>query len=1555
MDFRIRNIALLFLALVLVAGLASAQPGVTVKQVGSNGAVTQTNVNFSGSNGGPVPKAPTGGVNGTYKYWDGMGTGGSSTNYFSTPPYLSAPPNPQIAVGPDDIITIVNRTIAHYPNPNAGGVDIGVTDPYNNPPLEYVWLDNWLGLIGNTALTNVCPLGAGSNSTCVIDNASVRYDQMQGRFVVLFTVTDVVAHRSNFILIVSNSAQFVKCASAPSSCPSGTSSSPLFTPPVIAPIVGGTQTGGQNTANWTAYVIPINLIYSVRAPTSLGAGIVGVPNGVTTGGQAISGGPITVNSSGNFVTALFCPNGGPNLPLTTGTGGTERSCTNYFPTGARMGLDNDNIILTAPVLDEAFSPAEGSLPIQPSSSGASALGPYAGTRVVTLAKMIVYNAGNLNLASQPPACDGDSPIDCTAINLSDNVVTGTLTEVPGCTVAGPTLGLCEMTVNPVIGACTLQAQTFCNPIPGIFWEPDNLRGRALASFDSQVAPLGLPMGGVITPIDYLVGRCTAGGAAGSPGQNGDLPTQGGCGVMLGSNVTTSTIYAQPIVFSCPASSLFPGLSSVPFCGVASGSQVADQSFLGPVLANTASIGVTYNPQTVGQGFSAAAMTSSPQVTPVSPEVNNRLFVGDSRPEQVMFREGLLYEARSARLADLANNPLGTSTVMYDVIRTCATGAPNPTCTYSANGSALSATPPYLVMETEWTNGQNVTDPADDIPGFGFYTPMFDSPANVVNSGPTSPISVETWLEKLFVGMTTGGTSNLSATFNVDFPSLWDFRPGDDAYDTSEPYLDPYTGVVTTTVPCPNTITVTATVTSGSKTVTVSSTVGLYVGMFVATTGTGSTITLNLTPSTQAGVAGTSVTVPNPTTIATLGSGSIMLNNAVTFPSGSSATTAVIGITFQKVQDSIAATISLTATKTSPINGVTYLGGGLIANQNTLVISAGIPTPVQIGSSVTGTTVTATTAVVAPAPPACPEEALQCAGIIPPAGGQYIVFNSLTNLGPGMTMGTTATVTITATVVAGSNVITVPAATATGGVIFPNDSVTGGGITSTVCPSSLTPVAPCPAATSATYGGGNGLGTTVYLTSNVPSGINGPVALTFSTALPASSIITATGTLGSELQVSVSNALTNDVPIGRAVVFSSTGLIPTSTTVTNLGANGVIFLNNNITAASLTGVISTCLTAPSLTCTNNIPVIFGPATTTCPMIQWSQHGGASTDPNDGSLWLFGEFGKYRMASVPGPSGQWGTSVANYALDFPATDPYDNDNTYFTDVQPGTEPFFTWIQIAKNLGLAQPASVVTAGATGVTNNGVPACSTNGNPPVQPPPPAGTTTSPGSATLQCAQFNPGSTVTRGEMAYWVVRSQMDEQQVSNFLCATGGDPTGIAPCGVSPGSSAFTFGDTALVNDPFVQTNLPSGFTPVTAQMMQRYIEVMARRGYTKGSGGQCTAAGTDDAVYRFCPNDLVNREEMAVFIIRAKMNNVFPTSLSGGSVPTIAPYGDNFKFFLQTPYFSDVPNSGNTADYYIYIQKMRELRITNGTTGSTFSPTANLTRDQIATFVVRAFFL
>jgi len=154
--------------------------------------------------------------------------------------------------------------------------------------------------------------------------------------------------------------------------------------------------------------------------------------------------------------------------------------------------------------------------------------------------------------------------------------------------------------------------------------------------------------------------------------------------------------------------------------------------------------------------------------------------------------------------------------------------------------------------------------------------------------------------------------------------------------------------------------------------------------------------------------------------------------------------------------------------------------------------------------------------------------------------------------------------------------------------------------------------------------------------------------------------------------------------------------------------------------------------------------------------------------------------------------------------------------------------------------------------------------------------------------------------------------------------------------------------MVN-PFITTPV-GAFPGVTTAQLTRYIEVMARRGYTKG----CSA--TDDPVHRYCPNNPVLRREMAVFLIRAKMSAVFPTSLSG--IPLQAPYGDNFGLFMpSTPYFTDATQAATdpSVDYFIYIQKMRELRITAGSGGGLFSPTNQLTRKEIAVFVVKALFL
>jgi hypothetical protein len=329
-----------------------------------------------------------------------------------------------------------------------------------------------------------------------------------------------------------------------------------------------------------------------------------------------------------------------------------------------------------------------------------------------------------------------------------------------------------------------------------------------------------------------------------------------------------------------------------------------------------------------------------------------------------------------------------------------------------------------------------------------------------------------------------------------------------------------------------------------------------------------------------------------------------------------------------------------------------------------------------------------------------------------------------------------------------------------------------------------------------------------------------------------------------------------------------------------------------------------------------------------MIPFSARGGAATDPNDGSLWLYGEFAKNRFTTIPGP-GTWGTSVANYALSFPSTDVYGNDNSFFTDVLPGSSQF-TWIQIAKNTGLTQtvflPAPV-----------GSSTCPNIGVPPILPPPVSGTTPTPGTSQLQCPAFQPDVTITRGEMARWVVLGQMDEQQVTNFLCASGGE-VGPIPAGVS---------STCGAGDPHNST-----FSDDLTDPNRRYIETMARRGITHG----CLT--TSDSSATFCPTNPVTRAQMAIFVTRAKMDTVFPSALSGTT--QIAPYDDNFALFAPGTYFTDcssATNCGTSAtNAYPFVQLLRELRITNGSgLLTTYEPDRLITRKEVATFIVRAFFL
>jgi hypothetical protein len=86
--------------------------------------------------------------------------------------------------------------------------------------------------------------------------------------------------------------------------------------------------------------------------------------------------------------------------------------------------------------------------------------------------------------------------------------------------------------------------------------------------------------------------------------------------------------------------------------------------------------------------------------------------------------------------------------------------------------------------------------------------------------------------------------------------------------------------------------------------------------------------------------------------------------------------------------------------------------------------------------------------------------------------------------------------------------------------------------------------------------------------------------------------------------------------------------------------------------------------------------------------------------------------------------------------------------------------------------------------------------------------------------------------------------------------------------------------------------------------------------------------------YCPSGLVSRQDAAVLIVRGKLESLF---------------GDNFTY-PTTAFFTDVPAS---LPQFPYVQKMYELGLTSGCSPTQFCPNANLTRQEIATFLDRAF--
>jgi hypothetical protein len=134
--------------------------------------------------------------------------------------------------------------------------------------------------------------------------------------------------------------------------------------------------------------------------------------------------------------------------------------------------------------------------------------------------------------------------------------------------------------------------------------------------------------------------------------------------------------------------------------------------------------------------------------------------------------------------------------------------------------------------------------------------------------------------------------------------------------------------------------------------------------------------------------------------------------------------------------------------------------------------------------------------------------------------------------------------------------------------------------------------------------------------------------------------------------------------------------------------------------------------------------------------------------------------------------------------------------------------------------------------------------------------------------------------------------------------------------------------LGTDNFTYTTTPY-FTDVTPSTFGfKWIQKLKDLGITSG----CTAT-------TYCPGTVVARDQMAVFIVRARLG------------VAIAGPGPTFTY-PTTPYFTDATAASEFA--FPWIQRMKLESITSGCTATTYCGTDPVTRGQMAIFIMRGAF-
>jgi len=241
-------------------------------------------------------------------------------------------------------------------------------------------------------------------------------------------------------------------------------------------------------------------------------------------------------------------------------------------------------------------------------------------------------------------------------------------------------------------------------------------------------------------------------------------------------------------------------------------------------------------------------------------------------------------------------------------------------------------------------------------------------------------------------------------------------------------------------------------------------------------------------------------------------------------------------------------------------------------------------------------------------------------------------------------------------------------------------------------------------------------------------------------------------------------------------------------------------------------------------------------------RWGDYFGGAVDPINGGLWTSGEYAATPQAGVSlGFAGVWGT----WAGYFPWL-----TTSAFTDV---AQPFADYANVLSLWG-------ITSGCTATT------------------------------------FCPTATITRGQFATFIIRSMEGSPCPNNTPCTAGFTYTAapyftdvlaadsdfpyvqkLRDLGITSGCTATTFCPNdmvprwaaavlivrgklkALLGDSFTYPSTPSFEDVAPSSSTFSYIQKLFELGITTG----CTAT-------TFCPDDLITRQQAAVFIVRAFLN-------------------------------------------------------------------------------------